>query len=1395
MMKRLISLVLTLLLILPALPLSVPAAAADTAVLESYDEKERAALIKELDEHGSVEAAMDAYARDTFEKYYQYAFDSMLEPSTNSFRQLAIAVEGTDDELWQHFGARFLLEIGYSIGERNFDFSSRFHQVQLYTNYLLALSDLEEIGFETVKSRARELTPEVDMGEELFQYALDLMSFGAGKLAGKAVNSATQLSDLPVANSTLEQYFFNMERLLGMHKTNLERTAGLIQTTIKRTGQLKKAVKLASPLTLKNLQNVTNAYEKAYGGLAMLDSMQWQNFDDKYFADAYSVLRRTYGDYLAALSQISAEDGLTSEELDKMFNTALQDNLFQALSEDADYSFDLIVLASSIGLEESLDLMSGKMFSIARKFLRLLTETSSNSISYLKLFHSISVLNEIYDQFAEANQNASPATWQDYITYAKNTRRMVCVACMGEEALYQMLQLDENATVKLWNLVEEALGHQRAEGYDETWYAYRTEAMQSLYDMTEEYIADLLEHYAALNAVVADPTGLTGHEDEVTCTLRGVLRQGEFFAKPDGSGEPDETKPNPDKGQLIEGLKVQLLAGETVIAETASSDTGAFVLTFDRALASGNPLTIRLGEKGGGDYAMKEIAIGAAAHAAFPASFGWDPLTQSPADAVTWAVRTPIIYSDEYFIDETSTTSREMLLMSLGLAAASMSRSIADGSISGTSGRDFAVELTMAQMGFEVLLTENYDVNLNTLTTEVPYAIGMRVGREFDADDEDPDHRIFVLAVGGDVDVPAMAGMWYKKGTLLDDAAAAIVQPLLQEVKANSHEGEVLHLWVTGFSWGGNVADRVCTRIRDAFRSAGLNVNIHLYTFGASGELSASGTHIAYEQDLIAMGMTRRSGRQQLLRNVAAGSAEQKVIASVFHQLSGGTLIFNPWWYQADQTLRDSLLHAHVDCERLDDLFATIAMWNFTNSLDGTDFRLNFPEDRKAALDDTLGVIHATASARMEDLSLDVLSYGSIPIFAAMPDDLGTEYQKIIQTILEADAMLSGNDQAYTLAERDKEALMALYLQAEEALHHPTSPYSVAFPHRPEMYLAWVLGASTDTLDCAEEGYLFNAELLPLQPNLTGTVLDKETREPLEGATVAITGGDDVNLVCTTDEKGYWEIYVDPDDYTLTFRHTGYKAKVEEVSAGMFGEEPIEMETLLEKTNLPLVTAKLGDFSHYDDDVFYDYEEIMKTKVKSLEEGVPAPDITLGLSEVQRRYTTAYDSIRIECGWLEPYTIPLPTEYDFYTNDGFGLMTGMYFDAADMGDGQYTYIVEMQGDYPICCTKVLILRESGQQLYVALDFTLLGDSTVYYGLDGEVSGFVDYSQAQASDNEYGFLRQSARFEQREDGAYDLVLHTEECDFHGGTFPVQRVYTRYRIVDGELTIVEQTVEPW
>lgn len=1392
-MKKLISLVLALLLTLPLLPLSFPAAAAETAVLESFDEKDRAALIKELEEYGSVEAAMDAYARDTFDKYYQYAFDTMLEPSTNTFRQLAIAVEGTDDE--GHWGTRALLEIGYSVVERNFDFSSRFHQVQMYTNYLLALADMEEISFESVKNRANELTPDVDIGEELFQYSLDLMSFGASKLANKALDSATKLSDLPVADSTLGQYVFELERLLGMHKTHLEQTAGKIKTVMKRAGYLKKAAKFASPVTLKKLQNVTNAYEKANGGLSMLDDMQWQTFDDKYFVDAYSVLRQTYWDYLTALSQISVEDGLDSEELDKIFNTTLQNNLLKTLSEDADYGLDMIALASSMGLEEILDSLSGKLFSIARKSLRLYTELSSNSISYLELFHSISVLNEIYDQFAEANQNASPATWQDYITYAKNTRRMVCIACMGEEALYEMMQLDASATIQLWNLAMEALGHRTVEEYGEDWYNYRTEALQSLYDMTEEYMADLLEHYAALNAVVADTTGLTGHEDEAICTLRGVLRQGEFFAKPDGSGEPDETNSNPDKGQLIEGLKVQLLADETVIAETASSDTGAFVLTFDRALAAGHQLTIRLGEKGGGDFAMKEIVIGAGVHLTFPGSFTWDPLTQSPEDAATWAASMPVIYSDEYFIDATSTTSREMLLESLGLAAASMSRSTTDGSISGLSGRDAGIRSALAQMGFEVLLTENYDVSLNTLTTEIPYAIGMRVGREFDADDEDPDHRIFVLAVGGDVDVPAMASMWYKNGTLLDDAAAAIVQPLLQSMQAKSCEGEVLHLWVTGFSWGGSVADRVCTRIRDAFRSAGMDVRIHLYTFGASGELSGSGTHIAYEHDLFARGMTRQSGRQQLLRNVDAGSTEQKVIASVFHQLSGGTLIFNPWWYQADQALRDSLLHAHIDCERLDDLFATIAMWNFTNSLDGTDFRLNTPEDRKAALDDTLGVIHASVSARMEDISLDVLSYGSIPIFAAMPDDLGTEYQKIIQTILEADAMLSGNDQAYALVERDKEVLMALFLQAEEALYHPTSPYSVAFPHRPEMYLAWVLGASTDTLDCAEEGYLFNAELLPLAPDLMGTVLDKETREPLEGATVAITGGDDVNLVRTTDEDGYWEIYVDPDDYTLTFRHTGYKAKVEDISAGMFGEEPIEMETLLEKINLPLVTAKLGDFSHYDNDVFYDYDEIMKTKATSLEEGIPAPDITLGLSEVHLSYTTAYDSILIECDWLEPYTIPLPTEHDYYTNDGFGLMTGMYFDAADMGDGQYTYIVEMVGDYPICCTKVLILRENEGQLYIALDFTLLGDADVYYGTNGPADGFVDYAKAQASDNEYGFLRQSARFEQRADGAYDLVLHTEECDFHGGSRPTQHVYTRYRIIDGELTIVEQTVDPW
>lgn len=1391
MMKRLIALLLSLLLMLP---LAAPVAAAEVEL--AADDAERAALIRELEEHGSVEAAMDAYAKDVFDKYYQYTFDTMLDTSTNTFRRLAIAVEGTDDDV--NWVTRFLLEVGYSTVERNFDFTSRINQVQMYTNYLLALADMEEISFEAVKERSTALVPQVDLGQEAYQYAIDLLSFGASKLADGAIQTVGKAqgkiyTDL-YTDSTLS--FEKVEEIYAKYMTDLYQGPMAAKSVLTIADRTKKGLDIVSgTLVQKNLNHVTNAYEKAYGGLAMLDSMQWQNFDDKYFADAYNVVRQTYWDYLTALSQITSGEELSSDHLDRLFNTTLQNNLFELIVTGWDYKLDTLSTIASVGLEEVLDKATLELGSLARKTLRLNVELNSDAISYLTLFHSISVLNEIYDQFAETNQHASPAAWGDYFTYAENTRRMVCLAYVGEEALYEMLKLDSSATIQLWNMAMEILGHRTVEEYGEDWYSYRTEALQSLYDMTEEYMADLLEHYAALNAVVADTTGLTGYEGEATCTFRGVLREGEFFAKPDGSGEPDETNPNPNKGQLIKGLKVQLLAGETVIAETTSSDSGAFVLTFDRALAAGNPLTIRLGEKGGGDFAMKEITMGAGVQVTFPGSFTWDPMTQTPEDASTWATTVPVTYSDEYFIDATSTTSREMLLESLGLAAASMSRSTADGSISGASGRDAGVRSAMAQMGFDVLLTENYDVSLNTLTTEVPYAIGMRVGKEFDADEEDPEHRIFVLAVGGDVDVPAMAGMWYKNGTLLDDAAAAIVQPVLTRMQANSHEDEVLHLWVTGFSWGGSVADRVCTRMREEFRKAGMDVRIHLYTFGASGELSSTGAHIAYEQDLIARGMTRQSGRQQLLRNVDAGSTEQKVIASAFHQLSGGTLIFNPWWYQADQTLRDSLLHSHIDCERLDDLFATIAMWNFTNSLDGTDFRLNTPEEREAALDDTLGVIHTSASERMEDLSLDVLSYAGIPIFAAMPDDIGEEYQKIIQTILETDAMLSGNDQAYTLVERDKEALMALFLQAEEALYHPTSPYSVAFPHRPEMYLAWVMGASTDTLDCAEEGYLFNAELLPLAPNLMGTVLDKETLEPLEGAAVSITGGDDVNLVCTTSEDGYWETYVNPDDYELTFRHTGYKAKVEEVSAGMFGEEPVELRTLMEKANLPLVTAKLGDFSHYDDGVFYDYDEIMKTKVKSLEEGVPAPDITLGLSEVQRRHTSAYDSILIECEWLEPYTIPLPTEYDFYTNDGFGLMTGMYFDAADMGDGQYTYIVEMVGDYPICCTKVLILRENGNQLYIALDFTLLGDSDVYYGTSGPVDGFVDYTQAQASDNEYGFLRQAARFEQREDGAYDLVLTTTECDFFEGTRPVQSVITRYRIVDGELTIVEQTVEPW
>lgn len=133
------------------------------------------------------------------------------------------------------------------------------------------------------------------------------------------------------------------------------------------------------------------------------------------------------------------------------------------------------------------------------------------------------------------------------------------------------------------------------------------------------------------------------------------------------------------------------------------------------------------------------------------------------------------------------------------------------------------------------------------------------------------------------------------------------------------------------------------------------------------------------------------------------------------------------------------------------------------------------------------------------------------------------------------------------------------------------------------------------------------------------------------------------------------------------------------------------------------------------------------------------------------------------------------------------------FVAADMGDGEYTYILNMAYDLEDYC---VVLREVNGQLEIVLDFLYVGETDSTVGLDGNPGRIIDYNNAQYSaSNLTGPFRQYGQFVAGDDGNYIMRLHTQEADLDGGIRPIWDVYTDYKMIGGKLTIVSQTIEKW
>ncbi len=175
------------------------------------------------------------------------------------------------------------------------------------------------------------------------------------------------------------------------------------------------------------------------------------------------------------------------------------------------------------------------------------------------------------------------------------------------------------------------------------------------------------------------------------------------------------------------------------------------------------------------------------------------------------------------------------------------------------------------------------------------------------------------------------------------------------------------------------------------------------------------------------------------------------------------------------------------------------------------------------------------------------------------------------------------------------------------------------------------------------------------------------------------------------------------------------------------------------------------------------------------------PGFTLKLEAIVPPYTMGMEAFRLtHSGLSKTFTMDC-------------LCYTVWLFAADMGDGEYTYILNMASDLEEYC---VVLREVNGQFEIALDFMYVGETDSTVGLNGMPGDVVDYNGAKYSSSSLtGPFRQNAEFVVGDDGNYILRLHTQEADYDGGTTPIWDVYTDYKMIGDKLTIVNQTVEDW
>ena len=1147
----------------------------------------------EVEDHGSLEAAMVAYAKKGL-RPYQYQFNQMTTDGVLAFRtavERVLTWDNRTSDRSQLMNA--LVNIGFTVTENDSVWLVDKNQVELNLRYLMYLAQLETMPFEDAVDKVKDYMPDYNLGKAALGVAADIfLNLLGGKLQSMvdadAIVYALDFRD--AGRKMLSGNFFS--RILGKA---LVSTTGRLGDVYKGATQMTEAAKSLNGYFQEDpaLLNLVNSVNQALSGASYLEAMYAGGLATTQMNTACTMLSDAYKTYLAKLDELGQRDDahelLQNETyLANLFNSILKDKLANYASA---YDSCASILA---GIGTIYDLLVyggwGKIF--VDGTTNVASEAVLGTNSTYTHFHAMMTLDEIYAAMA-SSAGLDGASWEDYAAYARNIQRLCNIALLGETHIYQMTTEDAGAGQKVWNLLKYKVTGEDEMAERTQWYEQRVDFLEGVYSAAQSYLDALYAHYDKLQLEAQSVASLLGAEGSLTATIAGVITQDEWYALPDGSG-PDYDNPNPDAGKPIAGIAVSLVAPgdseDLVLAKTITDADGRYTITYPVLKVASQQLSLTIGDEQEDDFLVKQNVSALNHHwTNFRSSFRWDPETETLAEQSAGDESFLLPYADDLFIGSSLEYDHNLAVASLGLSAAAMSAPDADSSWTSNAsiGRDSNICAAWNSLGFSVVASSGYNQNLNTLQSSPAYTIAVKTFE--DPDDLDDQHnpkqyRVVGVAIRGDVDMAELAQTFIaadadSTATGSYRAAAMEILPVLERVINSGWSEDVpTKVWITGFSRGGAIAGQLCDLVK--LRSA-LSVKIkglYGYTFGAPGgskgsysaSTSTSGIfNIVYEEDLVANGLLEslRTGYKNPGYSLSFGAGNtgdgRRRIASAFHMLTSGNSAYDPMNFTADPTLLT--FFSNVREARSDTLYAkemqplvTAALQiSLLRNASGDDFRtLSLEEKHQQAIALTghnRVVLNSTSTAQdtltdttIEQMMEKILLGSQATFFKALPLEAQESLTAYMGDVLRLAAMNSGEGSAFRLSDDMAEIFLSMVLALSDDFSAPTAQYSSLYGHHPEIYMAWMLGQSGFALFAQEQTERFNTPVLPVDKNLLGTVIDAESEKPIVNVPVRIVGGvgqDAIDRTILTDEEGKWDTYVKPADYTVTFLLPGFETK------------------------------------------------------------------------------------------------------------------------------------------------------------------------------------------------------------------------------------------------------------